>query len=164
MSQVINMKLQTLCVTAWIESLILKLSCFKLLPAVVILLWSITLHRKCQLELFFYNYPHFYGKVSFQRLWTLHWTTHLVWCCFLWPGFKGSFDLDKQTVSQTKWSKRKEQEKKTHAFEVTGAAVCFLKPKAFLYTGKKSGKMFAWSYSKTGQTAASSSSRDTRAG
>lgn len=33
---------------------------------------------------------------------------------------------------------------------MTGAAVCFLKPKAFLYIGKKSGKMFAWSYSKTG--------------
>lgn len=40
--------------------------------------------------------------------------------------------------------------KEKSAFEVAGAVVCLLKPKAFLYTGKKSGKMFAWGYSKTG--------------
>lgn len=46
-----NMKLQPLSITAWSESLILKLSCFKLPPAVVIQQRSITRHCKCQPEL-----------------------------------------------------------------------------------------------------------------
>lgn len=45
--------------------------------------------------------------------------------------------------------KTEEREKQTRAFEVTAAVICFLKPKAFLDVGKKSGKMFAWSCSKT---------------
>lgn len=100
MSRVINMKLQPLCIAARTESLILTRSGFEPPPAAAVGCGVSPRHpapRHPVTPLPVTPRPCHPARGCDPRAPGTH--RRRCWC--LWPGFKGSFDLDKQTVSPT---------------------------------------------------------------